>query len=127
MLKELETTLRFANAKFNPALLWNTYALLRPADVVKFTTKDEKDALTNIIQLVRFAFKHIPRLESLKGDAAKYFNLWCGQTWRGISESQNNLLQQTQAGQIIQAFGGLAKANQVLSSLSQFMIYRKSA
>lgn len=148
LLKELETALRFANAKFNPALLWNTYALLRPADVVKFTTKDEKDALTNIIQLVRFAFRHIPRLESLKGDAAKYFNLWCGQTWRGITDTQKNLLQQvvnyivtngsctiedikeedkTQAGQIIQAFGGLDKANQVLSSLSQFMIYRKSA
>ena len=148
MLKELETRLRFANAKFHPALLWNTYALLHPADVVKFNTKDEKDALTNIIQLVRFAFKHIPKLESLKGDAAKYFNLWCGQTWRGLSESQNFLLQQvvnyivtngsctiqdikeedkTQAGQIIQAFGSLDKANQVLSSLSQFMIYRKSA
>jgi len=148
MLKELETALRYANAKFNPALLWNTYALVRPADVVKFNTKDEKDALTNIIQLVRFAFKHIQKLESLKGDAAKYFNLWCGQTWRGISESQKSLLQQvvnyivtngsctiedikeedkTHAGQIIQSFGGLDKANQVLSSLSQFLIYSKSA
>ena len=148
MLKELDMHLRFANAKFNPALLWNTYALLHPTDVVKFNTKDEKDAITNIIQLVRFAFKHIPKLESLKGGAAKYFNLWCGQTWRGISESQNSLLEQvvnyivtngsctiddikeedkTQASQIIKAFGGLPQANTVLASLSQFMIYRKSA
>ena len=57
MLKELDRQLRLFNAKFNPALLWNTYAVVRPADVVKFTTKDEKEALTNIIQLVRFAFK----------------------------------------------------------------------
>lgn len=148
MLKELDTHLRFANAKFNPALLWNTYALLRPTDVVKFTTKDEKDALTNLIQLVRFAYRHITRLESLKGDAAKYFNLWCGQAWRGLSPAQNNLLQQvvnyivtngsctiedikdedkTRAGQIIQAFGGLEQADRVLASLSQFMIYRKTA
>ena len=148
MLKELDTQLRYVNAKFNPALLWNTYAILRPADVIKFTTKDEKEALTNIIQLVRFAFKHIPRLESLKGEAAKYFNLWCGQGWRGLTESQNKLLQQvvnyivsngsctiedikeedkTQAGQLIQAFGGLVQANQALSSLSQFLIYRKTA
>ena len=97
---------------------------------------------------MRFAFKHIPRLESLKGEAAKYFNLWCGQGWRGLTEAQNNLLQQvvnyivsngsctiedikeedkTQAGQLIQAFGGLVQANQALSSLSQFLIYRKTA
>ncbi len=148
LLKDLDTHLRFANFKFNPSLLWNTYALLHPSDVVKFTTKDEKDAITNIIQLVRFAFNHIPKLESLKGGAAKYFNLWCGQTWRGITETQKSLLEQvvnyivtngsctiddikqedkTQAGQIIQAFGSMSQANAVLASLSQFMIYRKSA
>lgn len=148
MLKELDTQLRYVNAKFNPALLWNTYAIVRPADVVKFTTKDEKEALTNIIQLVRFAFKHIPKLESLKGEAAKYFNLWCGQGWRGISEKQNKLLEQivnyivsngactiedikeedkTQAGQLVMAFGGIDAANVALASLSQFMIFRKTA
>ncbi len=148
MLKELDTQLRYVNAKFNPALLWNTYAIVRPSDVVKFTTKDEKEALTNIIQLVRFAFKHIPKLESLKGEAAKFFNLWCGQGWRGISEKQNELLGQivnyivsngactiedikeedkTQAGQMVMAFGGIEAANAALASLSQFMIFRKTA
>ena len=148
MLKELDTQLRYVNAKFNPALLWNTYAIVRPSDVVKFTTKDEKEALTNIIQLVRFAFKHILKLESLKGEAAKYFNLWCGQGWRGISEKQNELLGQivnyivsngactiedikeedkTQAGQLVMAFGGIDAANVALASLSQFMIFRKTA
>ena len=148
MLKELDTQLRYVNAKFNPALLWNTYAIVRPSDVVKFTTKDEKEALTNIIQLVRFAFKHIPKLESLKGEAAKYFNLWCGQGWRGISDKQNELLGQivnyivsngactiedikeedkTQAGQLVMAFGGIDAANVALASLSQFMIFRKTA
>ncbi len=148
MLKELDRQLRLFNAKFNPALLWNTYAVVRPADVVKFTTKDEKEALTNIIQLVRFAFKHIPKLESLKGDAAKYFNLWCGQGWRGMTAKQNELLGQivnyivsngactvedikeedkAQAGQLVMAFGGIDAANVALASLSQFMIYRKTA
>ena len=148
MLKELDTQLRYYNAKFNPALLWNSYAIVRPADVVKFTTKDEKEALTNVIQLVRFAFKHIPRLESLRGEAAKFFNLWCGQSWRGFTEKQNELLGQivnyivsngactiedikeedkTQAGQLVMAFGGVDAANVALSSLSQFMIYRKTA
>ncbi len=148
MLKELDTQLRYVNAKFNPALLWNTYAIVRPSEVVKFTSKDEKEALTNIIQLVRFAFKYIPKLESLKGEAAKYFNLWCGQGWRGLTEKQNELLGQivnyivsngactiedikeedkTQAGQLVMAFGGIDAANVALASLSQFMIYRKTA
>ena len=148
MLKELDTQLRYVNAKFNPALLWNTYAIVRPTDVVKFTTKDEKEALTNIIQLVRFALKQISKLESLKGEAAKFFNLWCGQGWRGLSEKQNELLGQivnyiisngactiedikeedkTQAGQLVMAFGGIDAANVALASLSQFMIFRKTA
>ena len=148
MLKDLDKQLRYANAKFNPALLWNTYAILRPADVVKFSTQDEKEALTNIIQLVRFAFQHITKLESLKGDVVQYFNLWCGQTQRTLTETQKNLLRQvvdyivsngsytiddikeedkTQAGQLIQAFGGLHQADQALASLSQFLIYRKTA
>ena len=148
MLKELDMQLRYVNAKFNPALLWNSYSIVRPSDVVKFTTKDEKEALTNIIQLVRFAFKQIPKLESLKGEAAKYFNLWCGQGWRGITDKQNELLGQivnyivsngactiddikeedkTQAGQLVMAFGGIDAANVALASLSQFMIFRKTA
>ena len=148
MLKELDMQLRYVNAKFNPALLWNSYSIVRPSDVVKFTTKDEKEALTNIIQLVRFAFKQIPKLESLKGEAAKYFNLWCGQGWRGITDKQNELLGQivnyivsngactiedikeedkTQAGQLVMAFGGIDAVNVALASLSQFMIFRKTA
>ena len=85
---------------------------------------------------------------SLKGEAAKYFNLWCGQGWRGITEKQNELLGQivnyivsngcctmediieedkTKAGQLIQSFGSIQTANAALASLSQFLIYRKTA
>ena len=149
MLKELELKLRYANSKFNPSLLWNTYAIVKPDLVTKFSTKEEKDALTNLIQLVRFAYNQIPRLESLYPTANRFFNLWCGQIWRNISASQKNILKQiinyivsngtctikdirewdrTCAAQIIQAFEGNPEVvNESLASLSQFLIYRKAA
>lgn len=148
MLKELEIKLRYANSKFNPSLLWNTYAIAKPELVTKFSTKEEKDALTNLIQLVRFAYNQIPRLESLYPTANKFFNLWCGQTWRNITETQKIILKQiinyivsngtctikdirewdrTCAAQIIQAFDSKPEvANESLASLSQFLIHRKA-
>ena len=149
MLKELEMKLRYVNSKFNPSLLWNTYSIVKPEYVTKFSTKEEKEALTNLIQLVRFAYNQIPRLESLYPTANKFFNLWCGQTWRNITDTQKNILKQiinyivsngtctikdirewdrTCAAQIIQAFDSNAEVvNESLASLSQFLIYRKAS
>ena len=149
MLKELELKLKYANSKFNSTLLWNTYAIIKPELVTKFTTKEEKDALTNLIQLVRFVYNQIPRLESLYPTANSFFNLWCGKRGRDITDTQKNILKQiinyivsngtctikdirewdrTCAAQIIQAFDSKPEvANESLASLSQFLIYRKAA
>ena len=148
MLKELELKLKYANSKFNSTLLWNTYAIIKPELVTKFTTKEEKDALTNLIQLVRFVYNQIPRLESLYPTANSFFNLWCGKRGRDITDTQKNILKQiinyivsngtctikdirewdrTCAAQIIQAFDSKPEvANDSLASLSQFLIYRKA-
>lgn len=148
MLRDLEQQLRMVNSKFNPLLLWNTYALLSPKKVSTLTTKDERDALTNIIQLVRFALRQIPELNSLCSTANRYYNLWKGQPWRDFTEEQKNILKQvvsyiasngsatiadikeinqTYAAQIIREYGGRDAANIALASLSQFLIYRKTA
>ena len=148
MLKDLENKLRFENNKFNPHLLWNTYALIRPDAVVKFSTQEEKDAITNIIQLVRFAYHQITTLNSLHATANQYFNLWCGQMQRSITEAQAALIKQIvsyiasngsctikdirewdkpYAAQLIHSFGSLDQANESIQSLSQFLIYRKTA
>ena len=148
MLKDLENKLKYANNKFSTSLLWNTYSIVSPDLVTKFTTKEEKEAVTNIIQLVRFAFGQISTLDSLYPTANSYFNLWCGQLWRNISDAQKVILKQiinyivsngtctikdirewdrTCAAQLIQAFGGNPEiVNESLSSLSQFLIYRKA-
>ena len=148
ILKDLENKLKFASSKFNTSLLWNSYAIINPQMVKHSSTKEEKEALTNIIQLVRYAFHQIGRLESLYPSANQRFNLWCGQNQRPLTEEQIGVMQQvfsyiasngyctiteikdndkTQAAQLIRAFGGKNIADEALSSLSQFIIYRKIA
>ena len=148
MLKDLENRLKFVSSKFNTSLLWNSYAIINPQMVKHSSTKEEKEALTNIIQLVRYAFHQIERLESLYPSANQRFNLWCGQNQRPLTEEQIGVMQQvfsyiasngyctiteikdndkTQAAQLIRAFGGKNIANEALASLSQFIIYRKIA
>lgn len=148
ILKDLENKLKFASSKFNTSLLWNSYAIINPQMVKHSSTKEEKEALTNIIQLVRYAFHQIERLESLYPSASQRFNLWCGQNQRPLTEEQIGVMQQvfsyiasngyctiteikdndkTQAAQLIRAFGGKNIANEALASLSQFIIYRKIA
>ena len=148
ILKDLENKLKFASNKFNTSLLWNSYAIINPQMVKNSSTKEEKEALTNIIQLVRYAFHQIERLESLYPSANQRFNLWCGQNQRPLTEEQIGVMQQvfsyiasngyctiteikdndkTQAAKLIRAFGGKSIANEALASLSQFIIYRKIA
>jgi type I restriction enzyme R subunit len=148
MLKDLEAKLCMANGKFTKASLWNSYALLNPANVRKNSTREERDALTNIIQLVRYAYHKIDKLESLYPSAQQRFNLWFGQHQRDISEHQIEIIRRvvdyiasngacsikeikdddaTTAAQLLAAFGGSMQTNEALASLSQFILYRKSA
>lgn len=147
-LKDLERKLREVNHKFNVSQLWNNYSILNPKEVQKFTTKDEKDALTNIIQVVRYAMRMIPELRSLPSMAAQRFELWCGQAQRPLTETQKEVIRQivgyivtngstelkdvkeydkTIAAQIIRSFGNAAAAKEALLSLSQFLIFNKKA
>jgi type I restriction enzyme R subunit len=146
ILKDLENHLKLASNKFSKARLWNTYALLSPDDVRRHNTKEEKDALTNIIQLVRYAYHQISRLESIYPSASQFFNLWCGQLQRELTEHQIEIIRKvvnyiasngscsvneireddkTYAAQLIVAFGGKDAANEALTSLAKFIIYRK--
>ncbi|MBD5200382.1 MAG: DEAD/DEAH box helicase family protein [Bacteroidales bacterium] len=148
ILKDLERKLREVNHKFNVSQLWNNYSILNPKAVHKFTTKDEKDALTNIIQVIRYAMHLIPELRSLPSMAAQRFELWCGQAQRPLSESQKEVIRQivsyivtngstefsdikeydkTIAAQIIKSFGNATGAKEAIISLSQFLIFNKKA
>ena len=138
-----------ANNRFSASRLWNSYSLISPKEVRKHTTKEEQSAMTNIIQLVRFAFKQIKCLDSLVSTSKQYFNLWLGQKQRQLTEKQRDVLSEivdyiatngassvgdirqddaTKAAQIIYAFGNnIAAANEALISLYSFVVLRNVA
>jgi type I restriction enzyme R subunit len=143
MLKDLREKLVHASNKFNPILLWNTYSVLDPAHVVSFRSKDEKNALTNIIQLVRFAFKRISDLRSLSSMAASRFELWCGQNQRPLTDGQKKIIRSVVnyivangscnmndikeedkplVAQMVRDFGSADSVNTAIISLSQFIL-----
>lgn len=148
MLQDLENRLKMANNRFTPKQLWNSYALLNPNSVRRSTSKEESDALTNIIQLVRFAFRQIERLDSAVATSKQYFNLWLGQNQREITDKQREIISRivdyiasngactvkdireddaTRAAQMIRAFGNMQKADKALQSLYTFVVLRKAA
>lgn len=148
MLKDLEHKLKMANNHFAPKQIWNSYAVLSPGKVKRSTTKEESDALTNIIQLVRFAFRQIERLDSVVTTSKQYFNLWLGQNQREITDKQREVIScivdyiasngactvrdireddATHAAQMIRAFGNMQKADEALYSLYTFVVLRKAA
>ena len=148
MLKELEHKLKMANNHFAPKQIWNSYAVLSPGKVKRSTTKEESDALTNIIQLVRFAFRQIERLDSVVTTSKQYFNLWLGQNQREITDKQRDVISRivdyiasngactvrdireddaTHAAQMIRAFGNMQRADEALHSLYTFVVLRKAA
>lgn len=148
ILKDLENKLKMANNKFQSSRIWNSYTIVSPQSVKKYSTKEEKEALTNIIQLVRFANHQIEKLESLYPQAQQRFNLWYGQMQRTVTDSQIAIIRQivdyiasngactikdiidddrARAAQLISAFGGRDQADEALASLSKFLLYRKTA
>ena len=147
MLRDLSIQLLRANSQFNVSQLWNCYSLLNREKVKPRSSQEEKEALTNIIQLVRFALGQIDRLDSLCASANQYFNLWYGQLQRNITEKQIEVIKQvvryiasngavtikdireedkSQAAQLVKAFGNLNEANQALLSLAGFIIYHRN-
>ena len=148
MLKDLESKLKMANNHFTSKQLWSSYAIVNPNSVRRSTTKEESEALTNIIQLVRFAFRQIERLDSIVYTSKQYFNLWLGQNQREITDKQHEVISRivdyiaangactvrdireddvTHAAQMIRAFGNMQKADDALRSLYTFVVLRKAA
>lgn len=148
MLKDLENKLKMASSRFTAKQLWNSYAIVVPDSVKRMTLKEEREALTNLIQLARYAYRQVNRLECVYTSARQLFNLWCGQKQSGITDKQKEVISKvveyiasngcctvkeirddnrTQAAQLIYAFGNMQNADEALCSLFNFVIYRKTA
>ncbi len=142
ILKDLEEKLLTANPRFKARLLWNAYAILSPESVSPLKSAAEREALTNLIQLVRYAFHSMPELRSLPSLAAQRFELWCGQAQRPLTENQKEIMKQvvnyvvtngaytkddfqddqTLYAQLVKNFTSSTAVDEALSSLSLFIL-----
>lgn len=143
LLTDLKEKLLSADIRFAPLRLWSSYSIIEDAKVIKLQTQTERESLTNLIQLVRYAFKQIPELRSLHAFASQRFELWCGQIQRPLTETQKEIMRQivgyivsngtytnnelreenlTIFAQMVQSFGSADAVNEVLRSLSGWML-----
>lgn len=147
-LKELEEQLKRANYRFATSTLWRTYSLLYPDRVTMPEDKTRLEALTNIIQLVRFALHRLSRLTTFSNHSLRRFELWCGQRNNQKSIQQHDVLLKvidyitangfcniddlydidpSAVAQIIHAFGTAEDADEALESLARYIIYGHTA
>lgn len=82
LLKDLQERLLERSPKFKIGTLWNSYSILEPKKVGTFTTKEQREALTNLISLVRHAFDNSKELRTFISSISRNFELWCGQKQR---------------------------------------------
>lgn len=95
MLADLQDKLRATNVQFTPYRLWSSYKLIDiDGSVEKLDSKYNINALTHLIQLVRYAYKRISTLASLYGNYSQRFNLYCGQVQRELTPMQKEVMKQ---------------------------------
>lgn len=95
MLSELRDRLLSEDRQYGVYQIWKNYKLLDTEDNVdELDLKSNVNALTNLIQIVRYAYRKNPKLTSLINGYAKSFALYCGQQQRLLNEEQLEIMKQ---------------------------------
>ena len=95
MLMELRDRLLSESRQYGVYQIWKNYKLLdEQGDVEVLDGKANVNALTDLIQIVRYAYKKNQKLTSLINGYAQRFSLYCGQNQRVLSEEQKDIMQQ---------------------------------
>lgn len=95
MLIELRDRLLSESRQYGIYQIWKNYKLLdEQGDVEVLDGKANVNALTNLIQIVRYAYKKNQKLTSLINGYASRFSLYCGQNQRILTEEQKDIMQQ---------------------------------
>ncbi|MDD6172042.1 MAG: DEAD/DEAH box helicase family protein [Ligilactobacillus ruminis] len=93
MLSELQERLLSENRSFTPVKIWRNYKLLdTDSNVDELDISQNANALTNLIQIVRYAYKKNPKLISLIKGYSQRFALYCGQAQRTLTEDQKDIM-----------------------------------
>ena len=95
MLVELQDKLLSENRLFKPYTIWSNYKLLdMHGNVEELDKKQNMNALTHLIQLVRFAYRKSSNLRSLLKGYSQRFTLYCGQNQRSLTLDQQEIMRQ---------------------------------
>ena len=95
MLVELRDRLISENKQYGVYQLWKSYKILdTDGSVDELDIKHNVNALTNLIQIVRFAYKKNTKLTSLIVGYARRFSLYCGQNQRILTDDQIEIMRQ---------------------------------
>lgn len=98
MLTELRDRLLAESRQYGVYQIWKNYKVLDDTgDVDELDVKTNVNALTNLIQIVRFAYKKNRKLTSLLKGYAQRFNLYCGQEQRVMTADQMEIMRQIAA------------------------------
>lgn len=87
-IEELQKKIMHSIPGFTIRRAWEDYRMLKPKKVSQPSTVG---AITDLIQLVRFAYGSIDNLVSLTSLMAQRFELWCGQKQRSMTPEQKEL------------------------------------
>ena len=95
MLLDLRDRLLSEDRQFTIYQIWKNYKILDDVgDVDELDVKTNVNALTNLIQIVRFAYRKNQKLFSLTTGFAKRFHLYCGQAQRELTKDQTEVMRQ---------------------------------
>ena len=95
MLIELRDRLLAENNLYGVYSIWKNYKTLDDVgNVDELDVKTRVNALTNLIQIARFAYRKNQRLTSLSKGYAQRFSLYCGQAQRTLTDDQKEVMKQ---------------------------------
>ena len=95
MLCELRDRLLSENRQYGVYQIWKNYKLLdTDGNVDELDMRNNVNALTNLIQIVRYAYRKNRKLTSLVKGYARSFSLYCGQQQRLLTEEQVEIMRQ---------------------------------
>lgn len=88
MLNDLQEKLLAENRLFKPPYLWDCYKVFASENhktVIPLKGKSEMESLTNLIQLVRYAYGFTDTLQPIQGIASQRFGLYLGQQMGNVA------------------------------------------
>ena len=95
MLVELRDSLLSESRQYSPYQIWCNYKVIDEfGNVDELDMKANFNALTNLIQIVRFAYHKNQKLTALIKGYTQRFNLYCGQAQRTLSNDQIEIMRQ---------------------------------